>query len=192
MLTHGDLSAALTFACRCVQNSVFESVDAVCLGAETASGDFPVEATQTMAHILADAEQATNYYALHSFIRDFSAKPFATIDAAACCLARTSMDTDIGLTVTFSASGSAAAIACKYRPSCTHVVVTSDPAVAASCSLFFGMLGCLWPDMSSLAKGVDYAVQKAKDRKLYVSGRIAVMHGSTSVSADSDAALTVM
>jgi pyruvate kinase len=152
------------------QNSVFESVDAVMLGAETATGSFPVEATAAIARILVNAEEATNFAALHSFIRDFCAKPFTSLEAAASCLARTSMDATISLVVTFSASGLASMVACKYRPSVPHIVMTSDEAVAQSCSLFFGMQGCLLPEMAgTLQQGVEFAIQVAKERQVYVT-----------------------
>lgn len=165
------------------------------LGAVSATGQFPIEATKTVASILADAESPQNYYALHSFIRDFSAKPFACVDAAASCLARTSMDSDIALVVTFTLSGAAARVACKFRPACVHVVVSLHAAVAASCSLSFGALGVAWPELrtASLAAGVAAAVDAAKLRGVYQGGAVAVMHGTAgNLSADEGAAITVM
>ena len=57
--------------------------DCVMLCSETASGGFPVDALITASRICRNAEAAMNYSTIHSFIRDFSAKPFNTVQAAA-------------------------------------------------------------------------------------------------------------
>lgn len=93
---------------------MFESADAVILGEETAIGSFPAESVSTMDTILKNAEDATHYYALHSFYRDFSAKPFSSAEAPAYCLARMANDASIAAVVTFTASGDPAQTVCRY------------------------------------------------------------------------------
>ena len=95
--------------------AVFESADALILGEETATGSFPAESVSTMASILTNAEDATHYYALHSFSRDFSAKPFSSAEAPAYCLARMANDASIAAVVTFTASGDPAQTVCRYE-----------------------------------------------------------------------------
>jgi pyruvate kinase len=70
-----------------VANAVLDSADCVMLCSETSSGMFPVDSLKTMHRICVNAEGAINYTAIHSFIRDFSAKPFNTLEAAAVALA---------------------------------------------------------------------------------------------------------
>lgn len=86
------------------------------LNNETALGAFPVEAVHTAASILRNAEQATNYYAIHSFVRDFSAKPFTTLEAACASLAKASMDADITAVITITDSLDTASLVAKFRP----------------------------------------------------------------------------
>ena len=93
--------------------AVFESADALILGDETATGSFPEESVSTMASILTNAEDATHYYALHSFSRDFSAKPFSSAEGPAYCLARMANDASIAAVVTFTASGDPAQTVCR-------------------------------------------------------------------------------
>ena len=57
-----------------VANAVFDGTDCVVLAAETAVGKFPAEAVSTIAAILENAEAVNNYYAMFSFLRDFTAK----------------------------------------------------------------------------------------------------------------------
>jgi pyruvate kinase len=59
-----------------VANAVLDSADCVMLCSETATGTFPVESFVTASKICCNAEAAMNYGTLHSFVRDFSAKPF--------------------------------------------------------------------------------------------------------------------
>lgn len=106
--------------------SVFESADALILGEETAKGNFPSESISTMDSILKNAEDATHYYALHSFSRDFSAKPFSTADAPPYCLARMANDSTLAAVVTFTSSGDAAETVCRYALSILVVLCQGD------------------------------------------------------------------
>jgi len=92
-----------------VANAVLDGTDAVMLCSETSSGAFPADALRTMDRICRSAEAATNYGVIHSFIRDFSMKPFNTLEAAAVALAALSTkDNAIALAVVFSDDGQAA------------------------------------------------------------------------------------
>lgn len=144
-----------------VANAVLDSADCVMLCSETSSGMFPVDSFITMANICKNAEAAMNYSQMHSFIRDFSAKPFNTVEAAAVSLAKGCMDAKLGLAIVLSNSGDAANIVAKYRPNVPQIVVTSQPPVVKQCNLIFGQIGFLvdWHEMQDLAE-VDSIVEK--------------------------------
>ena len=179
-----------------VANAVFGSADSVLLGSETATGNFPVDAVETMASILRNAEEATHYYAVHSFMRDFSAKPFTAAEAVSSCLARSASDADIAAVVTFTATGAAAELVCKFRPAAPHLVVTGCRRLAAACNLYFGETGIFWEQFASgsatVAAGVAHALQVAQKRGLVSSGRVAVLHGTNELSGDEEGVISFL
>jgi pyruvate kinase len=75
--------------------------------------------------------------------RDFSAKPFNTVQAAAVALAKACIDAKLDLAIVVSDSGEAAAVVTKYRPNVPLVVVTSRATVASNSALRFGQQGLL-------------------------------------------------
>jgi pyruvate kinase len=185
-----------------VANAIFESADAIMLGDETANGQFVVEAVEMMASIARNAEEATNYYALHCFTRDFSSKPFTTLEAVGSCLARTAADATISAVLTCTENGDAAEIVCKFRPQVPHIVLTSKPQLAAAYSLYFGMVGVhiapgslcipLKDATLNLEDTLKFALDQAKHRGAYTSGKVAILHGATTLSADEDGVLSVL
>lgn len=181
-----------------VANAIFESADAIILGDETANGQFVVKAVETMASIARNAEEATNYYALHSFTRDFSSKPFTTLEAACSCLARTTADAAVSAVLTCTENGYPAQIVCKFRPQVPHIVLTSKRQLAAACSLYFGMVGVQLALESksqaalSVEDAVKFAIAQATRRGAYTGGKVAVLHGTKTLSADDDGVLSVL
>ncbi|MEW5302336.1 MAG: hypothetical protein WDW36_005135 [Sanguina aurantia] len=99
-----------------VANAVLDGAHCIVLSSETALGAFPVESLSTACDIVRNAEHAVNYVATGAFIRDFSAKPFHTVEAAALALAHACTDARLGLCVVVSDSGEAANLVSKYKP----------------------------------------------------------------------------
>lgn len=176
-----------------VAAAVFESADAVVLGEETAIGSFPIDSVQTMASIITNAEEATHYYALHSFTRDFSSKPFTSLEASSHCLARMALDADVTAVITFTANGSPAQICTKYRPPVPHFVATTNKDVAQAANLYFGMWGCcLKSSKESLMDSVKFVLAGAQAQGMYSGGRVGIMHGCDSLFADQGATLSIL
>jgi pyruvate kinase len=173
---------------------VFESADALVLGEETATGSFPVDAITTMASIIRNAEEATHYYALHSYSRDFSAKPFTSCQAPAYSLARMAFDATISAVVTFTMDGEPAQIVSKFRPPVPHIVATANKSLASMANLCFGIFAVVLPS----AKGqvhemLRFVLKVAKEHGLYTTGDVGVLHGHGSVLfADQDSVVSIM
>jgi pyruvate kinase len=179
-----------------VANAVFLSADAVVLGEETAIGNFPVQVVETMASIIRNAEEATNYYALHSFMRDFSAKPFNPLEAVSLCLARSSMDAPVSAIITFNENGDLAEMVSRFRPQVPHLMLTSNQRLASAFNMYFGVTGIHWPELSDskadIKQGVAHALKVAEARGVYKGGPVAVLHGTVGLPADQEATLSVM
>lgn len=162
------------------------------LCSETATGSFPVDALVTASRICRNAEAAMNYGTVHSFIRDFSARPFNTIQAAAVAVAKACTDAQLEMVVVVSDSGEAARVVTKYRPSVPVVVITSRPNIAANCALIFGQRGMLIEAdalKGTAASLTARAVEWAKSQGIYKPGRIVVMHGGSKGADISNSAM---
>ncbi|CAD7703688.1 unnamed protein product [Ostreobium quekettii] len=176
-----------------VANSVFDGTDCIMLERETSHGDFPVECIATADAILRNAETATNYCAVHSFIRDMSPKPFTTLDASASGVAKACVDAGVGIVIVVSNTAVAADLVAKYRPPTPQVVVTMHPIVASQAQINFGQHGChveeYGEDVGALLRK---AMSWARGRGLVGQGEsVAVMHGSAVPNADEDPVIRV-
>ncbi|KAJ1479373.1 pyruvate kinase [Baffinella frigidus] len=99
-----------------VANAVFDGTDAVMLSGETANGSFPETAVEIMANIAKQAETGINYYQVGAFVRDFTPRPFGTVEAVLSSVAKNAIDIGAGLIVVFSENGHAARLIAKYHP----------------------------------------------------------------------------
>jgi len=179
-----------------VANAVLDAADAIMLCSETATGMFPVECLTTAVRICRNAEAAINYNIQHSFIRDFSAKPFNTVTAASVALAKGAMDAQLQAAVVVSNSGEAADVVTKYRPDVPVIVATSEESVVLQCKLKFGQYGMLVSrgDINSADAIVEMAKTWVRDQGL-VSGdsaRIAIMHGYETADVRSSAVIRIV
>ena len=171
-----------------VANAVLDGADVVMLGSETASGDFPVEAVSTMAAICRNAEMALNHTALFSFLRDFSPKPFSTLESIASNVSKTVNETAAVLVIVISEMGMAAQMISKYKPPVPIVVITNDPHTAADTAFMYAQMAHVVP---SLGEGdvrtmVHAAVAQAASVGKYTpgAGPIVLVHGQTTADAD--------
>ncbi|KAL6747633.1 pyruvate kinase [Haematococcus lacustris] len=182
-----------------VANAVLDSADCLMLCSETSSGAFPVDSFTTMSQICRNAEGAMNYQVIHSFIRDFSAKPFNTLEAAAVSLAAGATEANhVGLAIVVSNNGQAAAVVSKYRPAVPLVVVSTRASTLSQCCLTFGQLGfpATESDLADLG-GAEALVARvrawAADQGLYKpEQRVLVMHGTVTLDAEHTALIQMV
>ena len=151
-----------------VANAVFDGADATNAFGETANGAFPAKAVATMAAITANAELAKTSSASVSFLRDFTQRPFTTLESAASAAAG-AIDCAAELIVVMSGDGTAARAMSKYQPPCPVLVVTPSEHVARHTSAYFGQYLMLVPDLTSVKYAEDRlspAIQQAKAMRL--------------------------
>jgi len=178
-----------------VANAVFDGTSCVMLGCETAAGEFPVVCVATAAAIVANAEQAVNSYAQFSFVRDFSAKPFNTMEALTSNVCKMVNDTGAVLVVCISEHGVAAQGITKYRPSVPVIVVTSSGVTATDCAHTYGLMA---RRVDSFASGVPALVNSALETAVaaraytHGTGPIVLVHGIVEPCGDSDPMLRVV
>ena len=99
-----------------VANAVYDGTSAIMLSGETAAGDYPVEALQTMVKIASRTEQDINYMSRLKK-RSILTNPDIT-NAIAHATCTTAMDLNASAIITVSNSGRTARMVSKYRPAC--------------------------------------------------------------------------
>jgi pyruvate kinase len=146
-----------------VATAIYDGADAVMLSAETATGDYPIEAVTFMDRII-DRVEADEQYQI---IRDASRPPpTGTTRDAICAAARQVAHTlKVGAVVTFTSSGSTTLRTARERPDVAVLCLTPQHAVARQMALVWGVHSVVAPDVHSFAEMVAVAVQTAHDQE---------------------------
>lgn len=143
-----------------VATAVYEGTDAVMLSAETASGDYPVEAVEIMDRIARRVERDPAY---HRIMDSEAPEPEATagdaITAAAYQVARTIGAAAI---VTFTTSGSTTLRAARERPEMPILCLTASQGTARRLMLSYGVRSVLSEDIHDFGEMVDRAARMAR------------------------------
>lgn len=137
-----------------VANAIYDGTDAVMLSAESAAGDYPVEAVAMMDRIAREAEHSEHYAAIRE--QQLYDEPLAqdSIAHAATVMAK---ELSIPAIAAFTSSGGSAGRIAKYRPEVNIVALTPDPQVCNQLALVWGV----FPQLSEDPKTTDDMVRIA-------------------------------
>ncbi|QIL50385.1 pyruvate kinase [Weissella coleopterorum] len=119
-----------------VANAVFDGTDATMLSGESANGDYPVEAVQTMARIDEKAETALALNGRH--VNNFATEEDNT-DSIAAAVAEATSKLDIKAIVASTKSGHTAKLISKYRPNADILALTYDERVERALKIYWGV-----------------------------------------------------
>ena len=156
-----------------VATAVFEGADAVMLSAETASGQYPLEAVSIMDRIVARTERDEGWRTNMNANRP---APERSISDAIAAAARQVADTiDAAAIVAFTASGSTALRVARERPHHAVVGLTPDRAVARRLALAWGVHAVVTADAHSMSDAVAKAVRVAQGEGFALSGEQVVV-----------------
>jgi pyruvate kinase len=143
-----------------VATAVYDGADAVMLSAESASGQYPVEAVEMMDRIITRVEHDPLYrHIMNADHYDPEATSSDAITAAASQVARTIGAVAI---VTFTTTGSTTLRAARERPNVPILCLTPRVATARRLCLCWGTHPVLTPEVPSLQAIVDQAIDVAK------------------------------
>jgi pyruvate kinase len=120
-----------------VANAVAEGADAVMLSAETASGEYPLEAVQMMSKIIRQVENGPDYQAQLDVSRP---KAEATVsDAISCAIRRISNVLPVAVLVNYSESGTSSLRAARERPTVPILNLTPNLQTARRLTVAWGV-----------------------------------------------------
>jgi pyruvate kinase len=145
-----------------VANAVYDGADAVMLSAETAAGDWPVEAVSIMDRIAQKVECDTNYRARVGLMA--TPPDGTTSDALAGACAAIAETVPIEAIICFTGSGSTARRVARERPSVPLLVLTPSLRTARRLALLWGTHSVQTKDIGSfeemIAKGKRMALRQ--------------------------------
>ncbi len=120
-----------------VATAVFEGADAIMLSAESAAGQYPLEAVTTMNGIAETVESDPTY---RSVIMAQRSEPEATgADAIAAAARQIAETLDLAAVVCWTASGSTAYRVARERPKPLTIALTPSPKTARRLSVVWGI-----------------------------------------------------
>jgi pyruvate kinase len=170
-----------------VANAVFDGTDAVMLSAETARGQYPVEAVRVMDRLVRAAEEdGRRWNGRSAFVLSQSGSiPDAMCEAAA----SVAKATNSRAIVVFSESGATARLLSKQRAAVPIIAFTPNDEVLRRMTLYWGVTPFVMPhrqDPDARVREVERRLKAEKladtgDRLVLLSGTVAGQPGGTNV-----------
>ena len=120
-----------------VANAIFDETDAIMLSGESAAGQYPLEAVETMARIARRTEQALDHQEIIARAMASSSRDVAS--AMGLAVADTVEDLGAQAVIACTQSGATARAISKYRPSAPVIAATSCEKTATSLALYWGV-----------------------------------------------------
>jgi pyruvate kinase len=163
-----------------VANAIFERADASMLSGETAVGQYPVKAVETMARIAATAEGAVAHRGWdHGGVE--TADVQEAVSAAVCDLAA---DLSLAAIVPLTESGATAFAVARHRPDAPIVAATPWPAVARRLALTWGVQAIVVPFAEETDVLLDVVLAEMRSAGLVRTGeRVAFTGGRATRTA---------
>lgn len=151
-----------------VATAVYDGADAVMLSAETASGDFPIEAV-TMMDRIAQTVEADDLY--RTIMDSTHPQPESTTSNAITAAAYDVADTlNAKVIASFSTSGATALRMVRERPRAPILVLTPDVKVARTLALSYGANPTLVEKMTRFEDIIAQAKDKSNQNDFAASG----------------------
>jgi len=159
-----------------VATAIYEGADAVMLSAESAAGDYPVEAVATMNNVAREVEDDPNYREMLAATREVHRSGIADgIVVAARDIAETA---DIKAICCFTHSGTTAALVARERPMVPVLALTPFSATARRMSLSWGTRCVHTDELERFKQAVVNAARAAREGGLAtVEDHIVVIAG---------------
>ena len=147
-----------------VASAIYEGADAVMLSAESASGQYPVEAVTVMDDVIREVERDPRW----RIGLDASHTPAeaTTADAICCALRRVASLIAPAAIVAYTASGASCLRASRERPAAPILALTPDLGIARRLALAWGVHPLRFEEAADLSMMVADGVRAAREHGL--------------------------
>jgi pyruvate kinase len=160
-----------------VATAVYGGADAVMLSAESAAGQFPVEAVAMMDRIIREVEQDPYSRVV---IDAGHPEPGHTLSDAICCgLRRAASLLNIAAAVTYTSSGHTSLRAARERPSAPILSMTTNKSIARRMALVWGVHSVLIGEVHSIDEVVERASATVHDEGFAAKGEVIAITAGT-------------
>ena len=139
-----------------VANAILDGTDAIMLSEETAVGNYPIEAAETMNKIALRVEKAIDYKEILGE-RSLSVKP-TNPDAISHATCQVALNLRVKAIVTFTLSGSTARMVSRYRPPVPIIAASTQDSTVRKLALSWGV----YPFKSDELENTDDMIEKSK------------------------------
>jgi pyruvate kinase len=163
-----------------VANAVWDGTDAVMLSAETAIGQYPVEAVRTMGRIIREAERDGPIRTSASLqpLPDQSDATLVIADAIARAARELADEAPVEHIVVFTLTGASVRRVAKYRPKPALIGAAADIEIARRLNLLWGTRGTAVPVEENPDHLFRVAGKKIIEEGLATEGEFALIAGS--------------
>ncbi len=155
-----------------VANAILEGTDAIMLSEESASGNYPVEAVQTMARIAMETEKNFPFTEWTHKYEDEDKDEQMAVAQAACELAE---NVSAAALITLTQSGSTARFVAKHKPACPILAPTPNETTYRRLALVWGCLPVKLPVEEAIEPLMKCAMRAAGATGLVKAGDTAVI-----------------
>ena len=159
-----------------VSTAIFEGADAIMLSAESAAGQYPVDAVATMNKIAEEVERDPLY---HTILNAQRAEPEATgADAIAAAARQIAETLELSAIICWTSSGSTGLRVARERPACPIVAISPNLSTGRRLSVGWGIHCIVAEDARDFDDMVERACRLAcKDGFAKVGQRVIIVAG---------------
>lgn len=158
-----------------IANAIIDGTDAIMLSGETASGNYPVEAVETMARIAVRTEQELGYGNILTQ-KGINLKATMT-DAVSHAAVQLAHELEAAAIITATESGFTARMISKYRPQAPIVAATSSEKIVRLTQLLWGVYPVKGKKSSNSDEIVSNSIHAARTSQLIKDGDLVVITG---------------
>ncbi|MEM9128933.1 MAG: pyruvate kinase, partial [Pseudomonadota bacterium] len=145
-----------------VATAIYEGADAIMLSAESAAGEYPVEAVCTMDNVAKEVEDDPIYREIMEASR--RAERTSVADGIVSAAREIAETTDIKAICCFSQSGTTALLTSRERPRVPILAMTNLLGTARRLALSWGVNCVMTPELSRFKQAVLNAAQAAREQ----------------------------
>jgi len=156
-----------------VANAILDGTDAVMLSNETAVGNFPIEAVQTMARIAQRIEREKNRTPPDAY------KTWTIPNAISASVGQIAEQLGASAIMTLTKTGSTARNVSKFRPQTPILAITPQVHVSRRLQLVWGVKPLLVLDLPSTTQTFQAAITVAQEKEWLAAGDLVVMTAGT-------------
>ncbi len=161
-----------------VANAILDGTDAVMLSAETAVGEYPVEAVAEMVTIARAAEAGTRFGG-----RSRQSQPPNLLHAIGAAAEALAEDLPVAMIVALTTTGGTARLLSQLRPPALVLACTEDEPVARRLSLYWGVRSIVIPFQRTTEAMIRFLDRELVRRRLVRPGDVVAIVGSVPIVA---------